>query len=135
VALSLGADGLLLASKELAVWARPPRVQARNPVGAGDALLAGIASALAGPSTRLRAGPSAPTRAGPEHSRKEHVRSLEEIARWGVATGTAAAMREGVSFGTRAEVEALYRQVRPRSAIPIGDPQQVEGEQSGINTS
>jgi 1-phosphofructokinase family hexose kinase len=127
VALSLGADGLLLASKELAVWARPPRVQARNPVGAGDALLAGIASALAGPSTRLRAGP--------EHSRREHVRSLEEIARWGVATGTAAAAREGVSFGTRAEVEALYRQVRPRSAIPIGDPQQVEGEQSGINTS
>jgi 1-phosphofructokinase family hexose kinase len=115
VALSLGADGLLLASKELAVWARPPCVQARNPVGAGDALLAGIASALAGPSARLRAGP--------EHSRREHVLPLEEIARWGVAAGTAAAVREGVSFGTRAEVEALYKRVR------------VEGEQFGIDTS
>jgi 1-phosphofructokinase family hexose kinase len=135
VALSLGADGLLLASKELAVRARPPCVQARNPVGAGDALLAGIASALAGPSTRLRAGPSAPDWAGAERSRSEHVLFLEEIARWGVATGTAGAVREGVSFGTRAEVEALYEQVQPGLTIPTGNPQQVEGEQSGINTS
>jgi len=88
VALSLGADGLLLASKQRAVWARPPRVQARNPVGAGDALLAGIAWAL------------------------DHGLPLEEMARWGVATGTAAAMREGVSAGTRAKVEALYKQVQ-----------------------
>ncbi len=88
VALSLGADGLLLASKQRAVWARPPRVRARNPVGAGDALLAGIAWAL------------------------ERGLPLEEVARWGVATGTAAAVREGVSVGTRAEVEALYEQIR-----------------------
>jgi 1-phosphofructokinase family hexose kinase len=121
VALSLGADGLLLASKELAVWARPPRVRARNPVGAGDALLAGIASALAGPST--------PLSACPEHSRREHVLPLEEIARWGVAAGTAAAVREGVSFGTRAEVEVLYEQIRPRPVVPTENPQQVEGEQ------
>jgi fructose-1-phosphate kinase PfkB-like protein len=134
VALSLGADGLLLASKELAVWARPPCVQARNPVGAGDALLAGIASALAGPSTALRAGPSAPLRAGTEHRRKEHVRSLEEIARWGVATGTAAAMQEGVSFGTRAEVEALYEQIQPGPTIPTRNRQQVAGGQFGTNT-
>jgi 1-phosphofructokinase family hexose kinase len=126
VALSLGADGLLLASKELAVRARPPCVQARNPVGAGDALLAGIASALA--------GPLAPLRAGPEHRRKEHVRSLEEIARWGVATGTAAAMQEGVSFGTRAEVEALYEQVQPGPTIPTRNLQQVAGGQFGANT-
>jgi 1-phosphofructokinase len=135
VALSLGADGLLLASQELAVWARPPRVRARNPVGAGDALLAGIASALAGPSTTLRAGPSTELRAGAERSRREPVLPLEEIARWGVATGTAAAAREGVSFGTRAEVEALYEQVQPRPATPTENPQQGEGEQSGIDTS
>lgn len=88
VALSLGSDGLLLASERQAVWARPPRVRARNPVGAGDALLAGVAWAL------------------------EQGLSLGEIARWGVATGTAAAVREGVSVGTRAEVEALYGQVQ-----------------------
>ncbi len=88
VALSLGADGLLLASEQQAVWARPPDVQARNPVGAGDALLAGIGWAL------------------------ERGLPLEEMARWGVAAGTAAAAREGVSVGTRVEVEALYEQVR-----------------------
>jgi 1-phosphofructokinase family hexose kinase len=88
VALSLGADGLLLASEQRAVRARPPDVQARNPVGAGDALLAGVAWAL------VRESP------------------VEEIARWGVASGTAAAVREGVSVGTRAEVEALNEQVQ-----------------------
>jgi 1-phosphofructokinase family hexose kinase len=88
VALSLGADGLLLASQRRAIRARPPDVQARNPVGAGDALLAGVAWAL------------------------ERGLPLEEVARWGVAAGTAAAARDGVSVGTRGEVEALYRQVQ-----------------------
>jgi 1-phosphofructokinase family hexose kinase len=104
VALSLGADGLLLASQHGAAWARPPSVPVRNPVGAGDALLAGIAWAL------TRAEHS--RRASPEQGRKEHGLPLEDMARWGVAAGTAAAMREGVSVGTRAEVEALYRQVQ-----------------------
>jgi 1-phosphofructokinase family hexose kinase len=88
VALSAGPDGLLLASKQRAVWARPPQVRALNPVGAGDALLAGVAWAL-------------------------HMGApFEDLARWGVAAGTAAAMRDGVSFGTRAEVGALYEQVK-----------------------
>ena len=87
IALSLGAVGLLLASGRQAVHVRPPRIQARTPVGMGDALLAGLAWAL------------------------ERGLPLAEIARWGVATGTAAARREGVGAGTRAEVEALYEQV------------------------
>jgi len=88
VALSMGADGLLLVSKQEGVWASPPRVQAKNPVGAGDALLAGIALAL------------------------QQGLPLPEIARWGVAMGTAAALREGVSVGSRAEVQEMYEQVR-----------------------
>jgi 1-phosphofructokinase family hexose kinase len=88
VALSLGADGLLLAGQRRAVWARPPRVRALNPVGAGDALLAGTVWAL------------------------EQQLSWEEMARWGVAAGTAAAMREGVDVGTRSEVQALYDQTQ-----------------------
>jgi 1-phosphofructokinase family hexose kinase len=88
VALSLGVEGLLLASAHHVVWAKPPLVQARNPVGAGDALLAGLAWAL------------------------ERKLSPVEMARWGVAAGTAAAMQEGVSTGTRAEVEALYKKVQ-----------------------
>jgi len=63
-------------------------VRVCNPVGAGDALLAGIAWAL--------------ERGGP----------LEEMARWGVACGTASAAREGVGVIVRAEVEALYEGVR-----------------------
>ena len=88
VALSLGARGLLLASKQRAVRAIPPRVLVRNPVGAGDALLAGLAWAL---ESRL---------------------PVDEMARWGVAAGTAAAMRVGVSFGTRAEVQSLHGQIK-----------------------
>ncbi|MBK9714386.1 MAG: 1-phosphofructokinase [Kouleothrix sp.] len=88
VALSLGADGVLLASRGRALRARPPRVSAPNPVGAGDALLAGIAWAL------------------------ERGLPLEDLARWGVASGTAAAMREGTGPAPRAAVEALYAQVQ-----------------------
>ena len=87
VALSLGAGGALLATMGRAVRARPPGVQARNPVGAGDALLAGVIWAL------------------------ERNLPLEEMARWGVAAGTAAAMGDGVARVTRADVQALYQQV------------------------
>ena len=88
VALSLGAAGLMLASGSSRIWAKPPPVHARNPVGAGDALVAGIVWAF---SEGL---------------------SLAEVARWGVASGTAAAVREVVSVGTRSEIETLYAQVR-----------------------
>ena len=91
VALSLGAGGLLLASSGRAVRARPPGIQACCPVGAGDALLAAVAWAL------------------------ERDLPLEEIARWGVAAGTAAAMSEGVAIVTRAEVQALYEEVTTRA--------------------
>jgi len=87
VALSLAAGGLLLASPGRAVRARPPSVQALNPVGAGDALLAAVAWAL------------------------ERELPLEEMARWGVAAGTAAAMGKAVAVVTHAEVQALYEQV------------------------
>lgn len=87
VALSLGAEGLLLATEEVRIWARPPRVTERNPVGAGDALLAGISYAL------------------------EAGMSWEDVARWGVAAGTAAATLPGVAVGTRREVARLLERV------------------------
>ena len=88
VTVSLGAAGLMLGSGSSRIWARPPPVHAENPVGAGDALVAGIVWAV---SEGL---------------------SLAEIARWGVASGTAAAVRKGVSVGTRHEIETLYAHVR-----------------------
>jgi hypothetical protein len=87
VALSLGAGGLLLRSAHRAMMAKPPRVKARNPVGAGDALLAAVAWAL------------------------ERDLPLEDVARWGVAAGTAAAMSEGVAMIARAQVQSVYRGV------------------------
>lgn len=87
VALSMGADGLVLASGGQTYWARPPAVQVSNPTGAGDSLLAGVVWAL------------------------QQGLPPADVARWGVATGTASAMRDGVSVGAREEVEAVYGQV------------------------
>ena len=86
VALSMGADGLVLATADQAVWAKPPAVQVSNPTGAGDSMLAGIVWAL------------------------QQGLPLHDVARWGVAAGTASALRDGVSAGSRAEVEAIYQQ-------------------------
>jgi len=88
VALSLGAQGVLLATRGQFARARPPLVRALNPVGAGDALLAGIAWAL------------------------EQRLTLAELAGWGVASGTAAAMRAGTDAAPRDQVAALYAQVQ-----------------------
>ena len=82
-ALSLGADGLLLASSSAAVWAKPPQVTIQGPTGAGDALLAGLLWAF------------------------QRGLPLEEVARWGAACGTAAALLPGTAVGTLAEVEAV----------------------------
>ena len=79
-------NGLVLATADEAVWAKPPAVQVSNPTGAGDSLLAGIVWAL------------------------QQGLPLQDVARWGVAAGTASAMRDGVSAGSRAEVEAIYQQ-------------------------
>ena len=91
VALSMGAQGMILAyerdSRELILHALPPQVQALHPTGAGDALLAGIIYAL------------------------DQGWSMEDLARWGVASGTAAAMCEGVSVGTYEEIQKLASQV------------------------
>ena len=80
VALSLGVDGLFLSTKTNCVWVKPPRVNALNPVGPGDALLAGVIFGLVNQFT------------------------LRDIARWGVACGTMSVMKEGVNFGTLDEV-------------------------------
>jgi 1-phosphofructokinase family hexose kinase len=87
-AISLGAEGLVLAHAGESVHAWPPAVQARNTVGAGDAAVAGMLWALA------------------------QGLPLDEMARWSVACGTAAAMRPGTDFGPLDEVERVATQVR-----------------------
>ncbi|MEA3337008.1 MAG: 1-phosphofructokinase [Chloroflexota bacterium] len=94
-ALSMGADGLTLSSNKETFHARPPAVAIGNPTGAGDALVAGMTYALI------------------------YDLPLADVARWGVATGTAAAMSKGVGVGSLEEVEVLLPQIQvwPVTAI------------------
>jgi 1-phosphofructokinase family hexose kinase len=94
VALSLGAGGMLFATKKQKVLAIPPRAQISSPVGAGDALLAGIVWAMT------------------------QGLALEETACWGVASGTAAAMCPGSGIGTRSQVEGLLAQTSVQTLYP-----------------
>ncbi len=72
-ALTMGATGLFMASQQEMVYARPPKVTARNAAGSGDALMAGIIYG------------------------QNQGWTLLEVARWAVATGTASVEMEGVS--------------------------------------
>lgn len=87
VALSLGARGALIGTGQGIASARPPRVKVETPIGAGDSLLAGLVWAM------------------------ENGLSLTEIARWAVASGTAAAMEKGTGVCTRAVVERLLGRI------------------------
>jgi 1-phosphofructokinase family hexose kinase len=89
VALSVGADGMLLFRGTESVFVRAPEVAVQTVVGVGDALLAGVLYAL------------------------RRDLSMFDIARWGVAAGTAAAMTPGVGVGSFAEVSALFDQLGP----------------------
>jgi 1-phosphofructokinase family hexose kinase len=94
VALSTGPDGLWLASHETWVHAIPPDILLHNPVGIGDALLAGLAQAF------------------------YQGMPFDQAARWGTACGTTAAMAFGVNFGTREEVRTIFDQVRVETIRP-----------------
>jgi 1-phosphofructokinase len=88
VALTRGAQGMVLAWGEEMVIATPPFAATRSPVGAGDAALAGLLWAVSDGCDVL------------------------ETARRAVACGTAAAMQEGTGVGDRRLVEELLGQVR-----------------------
>ncbi|MEI7988794.1 MAG: 1-phosphofructokinase, partial [Chloroflexota bacterium] len=88
-AISMGAKGLFIASHNNTARVYPPSIKEKNPTGAGDALLGGIIWAL------------------------DQGFPLESIARWGVAAGTAAASLNGVSIGTKEEIESLYGLLDP----------------------
>ncbi len=87
VALSRGAQGIVLAMQNQVWIAVPPPVHARSPVGAGDAALAGLLWATC-----------------------DACDPAETAAR-SVACGTAAAMQEGTGVGERQLVEELLKRV------------------------
>ena len=88
VALTLGADGALLVTRE-AVWrAQPMTIEAVSTVGAGDSFLGGMVAALAQGET------------------------LEDAFRVAVAAGFAAVMRPGTELCLKEDVERLMPRVR-----------------------
>jgi 1-phosphofructokinase family hexose kinase len=87
VLVSLGKRGAFLWDRERAWLAAPPSVVERNPVGAGDSMVAGLVWSLA------------------------RGMALPEALRWAVASGAAAASLAGTTFGSTAMVEGLARRV------------------------
>jgi len=90
LALTMGSEGLLLASQRQMVFATPPKVTVRNAAGSGDALMAGLIYA------QLR-----------EYD-------LVEVARWAVATGTASVETEGVSEFDIERIQELLPKVESK---------------------
>lgn len=88
VVISLGQAGALYSDGQSIWQAQPPAVDVRNPIGAGDALVAGLVWGL----SQDYSGP--------------------EVLRWGMACGAAAATLDGTAMGPRSLVESLAGQVR-----------------------
>jgi len=81
--ISLGADGAVLGTAKETVAGRPPSVTVKNPVGAGDAMLAALVVA--------------------------HLRgwSPDQAACYAIAAGTASAMQEGTATAKPAQIKEL----------------------------
>lgn len=87
VAVSLGAEGLLLLAGETAWHLRAPQVQVHSTVGSGDSLVAGLAVGIC------------------------RGLSLPEAARLGVACGTANALVPGVARPRLSDIARLLPEV------------------------
>ena len=99
VALSLGHEGALLVTRAEKLRLRPPPVEARSAVGAGDAFVGAMTLALA------RGWPAS------------------DAFAYGVAAGTAAVAAPGHEPVRLRKVERLYRALsRPRADTPAGAP-------------
>ena len=93
VVLSLGARGAAAARENgPVIEVIPPRVEALCPIGAGDALAAAFAWAMANKD------------------------DFADAVRWGVAAGTASARLPGVSFASLEQTRSVYERVEVRQA-------------------
>ena len=92
VLISLGKNGAILSDGTRCWLARPPQIEERNPIGAGDSMVAGLVWQLS---------QNAP---------------WPEAMRWAVASGAAAASLDGTAVGNRAMVDRLAEQIE---LIPV----------------
>jgi 1-phosphofructokinase family hexose kinase len=87
IVVSMGKDGALLIEDGKAKIAKSPKIEERNPIGAGDSMVGGLVWGL------------------------QQNLPLNEALRWGIACGAATASLSGTAVGTRPMVEALFAQV------------------------
>jgi 1-phosphofructokinase family hexose kinase len=95
VVVSMGKDGAMLVEDERVWIAKSPKIEERNPIGAGDSMVGGLVWGL---------------NAGLE---------LHDALCWGVACGAAAASLSGTGVGSRDLVESLHARV---SIEPLEQP-------------
>ena len=88
VVVSMGKAGALLHTSEETWLTHTPKIQEKNPIGAGDSMVGGLVWALT---------------QGIE---------LKEALGWGVASGAATASLPGTEVGTRPLIEKLFSQVQ-----------------------
>jgi 1-phosphofructokinase family hexose kinase len=88
VVVSMGKEGALLHTAEETWLVRTPKIQEKNPIGAGDSLVGGLVWALT-----------------------QNI-SLKEALGWGVASGAATASLPGTEVGTRPLIEQLFSRVQ-----------------------
>jgi 1-phosphofructokinase family hexose kinase len=91
VVISMGKAGALLQTDESTWLISAPKVEEKNPIGAGDSMVGGLVWALA------------------------QGLALKESIGWGVASGAAAASQGGTEVGSRALVEELIAQVSSKT--------------------
>jgi 6-phosphofructokinase 2 len=92
VALTLGAEGAVLATRDGAIRLSSPKVETRSAVGAGDAFLGAMMYAMASGQT------------------------LPQAFALGVAAGAATAAASGTALATRAQIEGLLPEVTAQLA-------------------
>jgi 1-phosphofructokinase family hexose kinase len=88
VVVSMGKAGALLQTAEGTWLTHSPKIQEKNPIGAGDSMVGGLVWALS------------------------QGNPLKEALGWGVASGAATASLSGTEVGTRPLIEELFKQVR-----------------------
>jgi 6-phosphofructokinase 2 len=87
--ISIGADGAILVTRNLAEIIKPPEVKRKSTVGAGDSMVAGIVYYLSLGKSNL------------------------DAAKFGVACGTAATMNSGTELCKKHDAEYLFKILSP----------------------
>jgi 1-phosphofructokinase family hexose kinase len=88
VIISMGKAGALLQTASGTWLAHSPKIEEKNPIGAGDSMVGGLVSALT-----------------------QGV-AIKEALGWGVASGAATASLSGTEVGSRSLIESLLVQVK-----------------------